>query len=142
VRLTVDAANLRSAVRVLRMHKGQELLRQVLLPGGDASLEAITAAVLGETSLAPLFPEILEAAALLGDEAARGGTQTAFERACDDAVNAYLQKSAMEPFGDGVLISYLAAVENDITAARVILSGRLSGVPADAIRERLRESYV
>ncbi len=48
----------------------------------------------------------------------------------------------MVPFGDSVLISYLAARENDITAARIIMSGRLSGVPTESIRERLRESYV
>ena len=32
--------------------------------------------------------------------------------------------------------------ENEITAARIIMSGRMAGVPADSIRERLRDSYV
>jgi V/A-type H+-transporting ATPase subunit C len=48
----------------------------------------------------------------------------------------------MTPFGDSVLVAYMAARENEITAARIILSGRLSGVPTQAIRERLREAYV
>ena len=35
VRLSVDAANLRAAVRAARMGKGSEFLNQILLPGGN-----------------------------------------------------------------------------------------------------------
>jgi len=45
-------------------------------------------------------------------------------------------------FGDSVLVAYVAAKENEITAARIIMSGRLSGVPTESIRERLRDAYV
>ena len=31
--------------------------------------------------------------------------------------------------------------ENELTAVRMILTGRLAGVPADSIRERLRDLY-
>ena len=34
-----------------------------------------------------------------------------------------------------------AAVENEITAVRMILTGRLAGVKSEAIRERLRDLY-
>ena len=36
----------------------------------------------------------------------------------------------------------LAAVEGEITAIRMILTGRLAGVPSQTIRERLRDLYV
>ena len=45
-------------------------------------------------------------------------------------------------FGDSVLVAYAAAKENEITAARIIMSGRLSGVPTESIQERLRDAYV
>ena len=45
-------------------------------------------------------------------------------------------------FGEAPLIGYLAARETELTNVRVILSGRLAGLDADTIRERLRESYV
>ena len=35
-----------------------------------------------------------------------------------------------------------AAVEGEITAIRMILTGRLAGVPSQTIRERLRDLYV
>ena len=39
------------------------------------------------------------------------------------------------------MTAYLAAVENEITAVRMILTGRLAGVKSEAIRERLRDLY-
>ena len=43
VRLSVDAANLRAAVRAARMGKGSEFLNQILLPGGNVSERASAA---------------------------------------------------------------------------------------------------
>ena len=40
------------------------------------------------------------------------------------------------------MIGYLYARENEFTAIRIILSGRMAGLEGDTIRERLRESYV
>ncbi len=143
VRCVIDAANLRSAVRTVRMQKSAEFLNSVLVEGGSVSLPAIHKAVYGGGSLETAFAgSQLRAAAALGETACRGGRQTAFEKACDDAVTEYLRSGRMIPFGDSVLVTYLAAKESEITAARIILSGRMAGVSADAIRERLREAYV
>lgn len=142
VRLMIDAANLKSAVRILRMHKDLEFLNAVIMDGGSVDKSAIATAVMSGGSLEGVFTGHLQEAAALGDSTAKGGRQTAFEKACDDALNSYLQQSRMIPFGDGVLTAYAAAKENEITAARIILSGRLSGVPAESIRERLRDAYV
>ena len=38
-------------------------------------------------------------------------------------------------------VSYLAAVEGEVTALRMILTGLLAGLPAETIRERLRDLY-
>lgn len=142
VHLMIDAANLKSAVRVLRMDKDMEFMKGVLVEGGDASPEKIAAAALAGTPLEEVFPAALQEAAVMGNGTAKGGRQTAFEKACDNALNTYLRQTQMTPFGDSVVVSYAAARENEITAARIILSGRLAGVPADAIRERLRDAYV
>ncbi len=142
IRLMIDAANLKSAVRTQRMHKDLEFLNAVIMDGGNVSRNSIATAVTTGANLESVFTGQLQQAAALGDKAVKGGAQTAFERACDNALNAYLQSSRMTPFGDCVLVAYAAAKENEISAARIILSGRLSGVPAPSIRERLREAYV
>lgn len=143
VRRTIDAANLRSAVRCLRMKKGADFLNRVLVDGGNVPVYTIQNVVLNNGSLVSAFGGAgLQEAAELGDAASHGGRQTEFERACDNAVTAYLRTCRLTPFGDSVVVAYLAAREDEITAARIILSGRMAGVPTASIRERLRDAYV
>ena len=73
---------------------------------------------------------------------AKGGSLTAFEKACDDAVLRAAGAARRVPFGVEVALGYLAAKEAEWTAVRTVLSGRMAGVPAEALRERLREQYV
>ena len=41
-----------------------------------------------------------------------------------------------------VALGYLIAKEAEWTAVRIVMAGRLAGLSADAIRERLRDTYV
>ena len=92
--------------------------------------------------LASLFAHTkLEKAAALGAEALAGGGMTAFEKACDNAVNSYLQGAKLISYGPEAVAAYVAAVEGEIQAVRMILTGRLAGVRPEAIRERLRDLY-
>ncbi len=142
VALMIDTANLKSAVRVMRLGKNEDFLKSVLVSGGRVSPAAIVEAYGQDGKLTELFTGHLQESAQLGAAILKGGRQTAFEKACDNALNNYLRESRMIPFGDGVLVAYAAARENEITAARIILTGRLGGVPTSAIRERLRDAYV
>ena len=54
----------------------------------------------------------------------------------------YLAKARRIPFGEQPVIGYLYARESELTAIRIILSGRMEHLGADVIRERLRDSYV
>ena len=143
VRLLIDAANLRSAVRCARMGKGSDFLSQVLLPGGNVEAHVLTSGK--GNDLAAVFR-----AGPLSDAAAAGaaltapgsGELTAFERLCDDAVMGYLAQARRIPFGEQAVVGYLYAREAEFTAIRTILSGRMAGLDADTIRERLREAYV
>ena len=143
VRLMVDAANLRTCVRVLRMGKDSLFLRKVLFEGGEQDVERLAALADGTGALEDVFAfTALANAAELGAQALSGGPLTAFERACDNALGAYLASAQQVPFGEQPLIAYLAARDSEQTAIRIILTGRLAGLPADLIRERLRDSYV
>ena len=139
VRAMIDAANLRSLIRTQRLGLDAGFLREVLFPGGSVTPEAIRAGSGSE----PVFVEQMNArAAELGDEAAKGGSLTVFEKACDDAVLRAAGAARRVPFGVEVALGYLAAKEAEWTAVRTVLSGRMAGVPAEALRERLREQYV
>lgn len=138
--IQVDAANLKSAVRTLRMGKNQDFLAEVLVDGGSVGVQSLMSA--DKDGLAGLFAHTpLEKAAALGAEALSGGGMTAFERACDNGVNSYLREAKLISYGPEAVLAYLAAVEGEIQAVRMILTGRLAGVKPQAIRERLRELY-
>ena len=141
VRLSVDVANLRTAVRVARMGKENDFLRQVLLKGGNVSEQAILSA--GAEGIGDVFQSgVLAKAAGLGVQLIQaGGGLTAFEKACDDALTEYLAQARRIPFGEEVVIGYVYAKELEITAIRTIFAGRAAGLDAETIRARLRESY-
>ena len=141
IRAMIDAANLRSLVRTERLHADPGFLRQGLFDGGSVSVDTIVAhAGNGPAALYRATP--FRAAAEAGEEAAKGGSLTAFERACDNAVLLAAGKARSIPFGVEVVLGYLAAKEAEWTAVRIIMSGRMAGMTADAIRERLRDQYV
>ena len=141
IRAMIDAANLRSLVRTERLHTDPGFLRQVLFDGGSVSADTIVAhAGNGPAALYRTTP--FRAAAEAGEEAVKGGSLTAFERACDNAVLLAAGKARSIPFGVEVVLGYLAAKEAEWTAVRIIMSGRMAGMTADAIRERLRDQYV
>ena len=144
VRIQIDAANLRSLVRTLRMGKSGDFLQTVLLEGGDIGVDASAAAgYAGGSGLSELYgPTPQQAAAEAGAEALHGGSLTDFEKLCDDAVGDDLAGAQFVPFGEAPLLGYLAARETEYTNIRILLMGRGAGLPADVIRSRLRNSYV
>ncbi len=140
VAVMADSTNLKSAVRTIRMGKTADFLRLALVPGGRVDAERFAAA--GGEGLPALFNgSILAEAASLGAAAAEGGSMTDFERACDNAVMAFLRTAKLVSFGEEPVAAYLAAVENETTAVRMILTGMLAGIAPQTIRERLRDLY-
>ena len=143
IRLQIDAANLRIFVRTSRMGKGIAFLQGALFDGGSVAAESLLRVTEGMAELKEVYRgSPLESAAEAGSEALGGGALTEFEKRCDDAVSQYLAGASRIPFGEAPLLNYLAARETEYTNLRIVLLGRSSGLPADVIRSRLRESYV
>lgn len=138
-----DSANLSAAVRTLRMGKDIDFLRKALVPGGTRGEETVAQAALSGDGLEAVFAgTAFETAAAKGAKAASGGSLTEFELACDNAVTKVLTGAKYVGFGAEIVVAYLAAVESEITAVRMLLTGKLSGVKPEKLRERLRDSYV
>ncbi len=141
VRILADTTNLRSAVRVLRMGKDIGYMHEALVPGGSVSEDRIVQAVSRDGLAAAFAGGPLAAAAEIGSELIGGGRMTEFELACDNAVQSYLSSAKRSSYGVECVLGYLAGKEAELTAIRMILTGRLAGVPTDTIRERLRDLY-
>ncbi len=143
VRINIDVANLKSLVRTLRMGKDGEFLKGVLFTGGEIDVRRILNAVNSGANLEELYAaSALKEAAEAGEGCIHGEGLTRFEKLCDDAIMAYVGNARYVSFGEANVVAYLAAKESEFTAVRIIMTGRLADLPADVIRERLREPYV
>jgi len=143
VRLCVDAANLRTAVRCARMGVERARAGEAMLPGGNVDARELAGCKASELEQcfrnSPLAQAAQAGSALC---AAGSGRLTEFERLCDNAVNAYLATARRVPFGEQPVVGYLCAREAEATTVRTILALRSAGLSGEAIRERLRDSYV
>lgn len=144
VETEIDAVNLRTLVRALRMGKNEEFLKGVVLEGGSVDTASILSVCAGKGSgLSELYgPTCFREAAESGAAALKGGGLTEFEKLCDDAVGEYLSEGRYVPFGEAALVGYLAARETEYTNLRILLMGRGAGLAPEIIRSRLRKSYV
>jgi len=144
VKISIDIANLRSVVRARRMEKGGDFLADVLYGGGNIEVARIMNMVAAGGTLEELYATTsLREAAEAGAAAMKKGSEMIqFEKLCDDAITTYIKKSKYASFGEAPVIAYLVAKENEFTAIRIIMNGCLAGIPADTIRERLRDCYV
>ncbi len=140
VRLAIDGVNLRAAVRTLRIGRDENFLRNALISGGNIDVEILVEAAFTETGFVPLFDSSeYRAAAELGAEALKGGKLTEFEKECDNVLIRFFAGAGSISFGAPPVIAYIAALENEITAIRMILTGKLTGAEPLLIRERLRD---
>lgn len=67
---------------------------------------------------------------------------TAFEKFCDNTVATLIREKKYEIYGADPVVAYYYAKTAETKNARIILSAKASGVPADAISERVRDMYV
>lgn len=63
------------------------------------------------------------------------------ERLADNCLLSYLRQAKYIVFGLEPLIVYLLVRENEIKMLRIIIAGKLNGLPADLLRSRLRDTY-
>ena len=141
-RLCVDTANLRSAVRCLRAHMDEGVLQAALIDGGSVPAGRVARRAYTEGVQSVYTQSALLKAAALGQQAAEGGPLADFERACDNALTRFLAEGKYVSFGPEVVVAYIACLEGEIVAARMILTGKRGGISEKILRERLRDSYV
>ena len=141
VTLLIDTANLKTVVRTLRMGKDSSFMKDAVIPGGRVEAGRVLKIENAEGIDQSFTDSIIKNAAQEGAKAVAGGGLTEFEKACDNAVNTYLKEAKLSAYGPDVVTAYIAALESEITAVRMILTGILAGISAESIKERLRDMY-
>ncbi len=145
VQKKIDLVNLLTCVRILRMKNGEMgklLLGQALLEGGMLPLSQLRAWFEGgETYLwerlgYSTYPALAKAVS------ESDGSLTAVERSLDNAWMREIKGAKFVAYGPEVLIAFLLAYEYEVRNLRICIAGKRAELPAETIRERIRESYV
>lgn len=139
-RLLADIANLRVTVRGLRQGKDASFIQGILVEGGDVDPEDIVAALRSGGSAESLWADgLLMSVAGAGFAVVSGGRITDFERQCDNTVIEYMHDADLVGYGEQPVVSYLHALDTEMTTVRIIMTGRMAGLTSEQIRERLRD---
>lgn len=141
----IDLINLKSLIRVKRMRFDRDFLKKVLLPQGSLGIDRLTANL--DEPLESLINALAmsEYADLAGEglrEWLENKTASRLEKLSDDYISAYLKRGKWMAFGLEPLICYLWAKEIEIKNIRLVLVGKINKLPAEAIRERLRNVHI
>jgi V/A-type H+-transporting ATPase subunit C len=143
--MQVDLLNLRSLLRAKRLGQGFDFLKEMLIPHGSLTVSFYSRAIeqpyeqlIKEVESTPYGKVVAEGV----QDFLRTGTLTAFERLMDDYLLSYVKSVRYNPFGIEAIVGYLLAKENEIKLIRIIMVGKINDLPAEKIRERLRDVYV
>ncbi len=137
--LTVAAADIKIAVRAARTGKNKAFLENALMECETLNLGALTRAALDSEEAVASY---LERSDYKDWAPELRKSPSAFERWCDNLLIRRIRPQLRNPFGIGPLAAYILARDSEIKSVRIILAAKRNGLPEDAIRERVRETYV
>ncbi len=137
-KLEIDAVNLSAIVRTQRSGGSLSQIEKALIPGGNIDILEVMDKLSSGEPLSKLYQDSpYEKAAQLGEEAAHEGSITQFEQALKSIAGSFAEKAGSQIFGANPVIGYITALENEVSAVRVILRAKLAGLKPAGIRERL-----
>lgn len=137
--LTVGSANIKTAVRSAKTSKSGDFLKMALCQCDCLNVDALAlAAVKGIDEICECLSGTMFTAAVPYLKT----SVAAFEKWSDNYLNSLMQEQKWDPFTIGPLAAYILGKEKEITAVRLVLSGKLNGLSESVIKERLRDMYV
>lgn len=137
--LLCATANLKIALRAAHTGRDERFLQDALCECETLRKSALIAAAgRGVQELTQYLSETAYAACVPAFEK----SFASFEKWCDDVLMQQLDAARRVSFGLAPLIAYYVARDAEIKNIRILLSCKRLGIPADQIRERMREAYV
>ncbi len=139
VQKEIDLFNLVSYFRIKEVHDGMKF-EEVHTEGGtlNAGFFALEEDKFMEKLRRSDYARIALAYDIFKKE---GGDFAAIEREGDDLLLSHMQKSKHTPFGPEPIFAYYWAKKNNARVVRMIMVGKLAGLPQEKIRRRLRKLY-
>ncbi|MDD2573843.1 MAG: V-type ATP synthase subunit C [Bacillota bacterium] len=145
VRTEIDLLNINTLLRIRKTGGNVKVLETALFDGGFLDRSALLGSV-GE----PVGSFADRLSSTRYDRVAVEGigsfidtdSTTVLEKITDDLLLNMAKKGKYAAFGILPIIGYLWAKENEARVIRMIMVGKINGIPAESLRERLRDLYV
>lgn len=137
--ITVDSANIKSAVRCCLMHKGREFIESALADCGTLDIGRLADAAGRDLDA---ICEVLFSTDYATAAEALKSSMAAFEKWCDNQMIEMIRPQRSNCFTLEPLAAFILGRENEIRMVRLILSGKLNHLDNASVLERLRETYV
>lgn len=141
----IDFINLRTFIRCRKQNQVKETLEKVLIKGGDIETDKILDMFYEDIEILPIKLKAYKIGRVLSkivEEYKNTNSLNSFEKSMDDYLVEIVRKAKSIHYGAEVIFSFLFAKEMEIKNLRLILVGKVNGLSADFIKERLREVYV
>lgn len=144
VRAKIDLINILTCIRIINMKlylAADPFMREAFIDGGTLPLDFFISGL--EYGIVKLFEalEYTPYSAIVREADAESPLYTV-ERVADNFWLGIAKEAKYIPFGAPVLVGYIIALEYEVKNIRIIMAGKDAGLSSDAIRERLRASYV
>jgi V/A-type H+-transporting ATPase subunit C len=143
--ITIDTANIRMFVRARSLGREWDFIKKLLLPDGTIPEEAYCAnsdkpldVFVGQIQNTRYGDAVRKAWELSGKMNFSAG----LEKCLNDYLLDHIRGAKQVTMGIEPVIAWLYAKDTEIRNVRIIMTGRINGLPAETIRERLRAGYV
>lgn len=141
----IDFTNIRTLLRAKQQNQDADFLKRVIIEGGTIDKNKFEEYLFTEVKEdSPLFRsariyyDVKKAVA----EYDKTHSLSGFELMMDNTLMKMVKEAKKINYGPEVIFGYILAREAEIKNIRLILVSKLNGLPADFMRERLREMYV
>lgn len=143
--IMVDTTNIKMFIRTRSIDKGWSFLQKLLLDGGEIPEKVYFEN--GDKAVDSFVGDIKQTR--YGEIVHKGwelcrakGNMSGLEKLLDDYLMEFIRRAKLITMGVEPFIAWLFAKEAEIRNVRIIMTGKINGLPNDIIRERLRLVYV
>lgn len=143
--IAIDLYNIKNFLRVKILNKDRDFLSKVLLDNGTLKTELFLeqfedsvenfASAIKRTNYYELVTEGIQSWI-------ENNSLATLEKLSDNYLLNYIKPAKFAILGVEPLLGYLLAKEHEMKLIRIIMIGKLNGLPSESISERLRETYV
>ena len=137
--LNIAIMNMKITLRGVQSGKDKAFLRNCMLECKRINIDELADAAAKDVSV--VLQVFMKSGFAQAAETAQRSFST-FEKWCDNELMRYVRPTKQKLYGFETVFGFFIGKQFELQAVRIILAGLRGGIPAETLRERIRETYV